>query len=68
MTVASNIRGTVASLKSIEATLSGLALKTSEQEARQAFHQASLKTRTVIAEVDKRLKQVEFEEPQYKQT
>lgn len=68
MTVGSQVHGTLVSLQSIEATLSSLALKTKEQEARQAFHQGALKTRTVINEINKRLDQIEYEEPQYQQT
>lgn len=67
MSVGSKVRGTLASLQSIEATLSSLAAKTTEQEAREAFHQACLKTRTVIKEMNKRVNHIEFEEPQYKQ-
>ena len=43
MTVGSQVHGTLVTLQSIEATLSSLALKTSEQEAREAFHQGALK-------------------------
>ncbi len=68
MTVGGQVRGTLVSLQSIEATLSSLAAKSDAEDARQAFHQAALKTRTVIAEVDKRLAQIQFEEPQYEQT
>ncbi|MCM3713682.1 DUF1657 domain-containing protein [Halalkalibacter oceani] len=68
MTVGSQLHGTLASLRSIEATLSTLAQKTEEQEAREAFHQGALKTRTVIHELAKRVHQVENEEPQYQQT
>ncbi len=68
MTVGSQVHGTLVSLQSIEATLSSLALKTSEQEAREAFHQGAVKTRTVIHEIKKRVGQIEYEEPQYQQT
>ncbi len=68
MTVGSRVRTTLATLESIEATLSSLAAKTEEEGARDAFHQSALKTRTVIAEIKKRLAQLELEEPQYKQS
>ncbi|NEU31039.1 DUF1657 domain-containing protein [bacterium LRH843] len=67
MTVGSQVRGTLVSLQSIEAILTTLALKTTEKEAKESFHQASLKTRTVIDQVTKRLGQLEYEEPQYVQ-
>lgn len=68
MTVGSQVQGLLASLQSIEATLSSLALKTDERDAREAFHQGALKTRTVIQEIQKRKSQIEFEEPQYQQS
>ncbi|WP_227936117.1 DUF1657 domain-containing protein [Alkalihalobacillus deserti] len=68
MTVASQVQGLLISLQSIDAILSSLAVKTKEREAREAFHQSALKTRTVIKEIQKRKGQIEFEEPEYQQT
>ncbi|WP_332697364.1 DUF1657 domain-containing protein [Halalkalibacter lacteus] len=68
MTVGSQVQGMLVSLQSIEATLTSLALKSNEQEAREAFHQGALKTRTVIQEILKRKGKIESEEPQYQQT
>jgi hypothetical protein len=68
MTVGSQVQGLLISLQSIDTTLTSLALKTNEREAREAFYQGALKTRTVIQEVKKRKGQIEFEEPQYQQT
>jgi len=68
MTVGSKVQGLLISLQSIDATLTSLAIKTKEPEARAAFHQSALKTRTVIKEVQKRKGQIEFEEPTYQQT
>ncbi|ARK30235.1 DUF1657 domain-containing protein [Halalkalibacter krulwichiae] len=67
MTVGSQVQGLLISLKSIDATLSSLALKSDEGEAREAFHQGALKTRSVIKEIEKRKGEIEFEEPQYQQ-
>jgi hypothetical protein len=68
MTVGSQVQGLLISLQSIDATLSTLAIKTKEREAREAFHQGALKTRTIIKEIQKRKAQIEFEEPTYQQT
>lgn len=68
MTVGSQVKGTLVTLQSIEATLSSLAAKTEEEGARDAFHQSALKTRTVITELKKRMTELEFEEPQYRQS
>ncbi|WP_088102287.1 DUF1657 domain-containing protein [Halalkalibacter urbisdiaboli] len=66
MTVASQVKGALVTLKGIEATLSTLALQAKEHETQNCYHQASLKTRTVIGEMEKRVAFIESEEPQYK--
>ncbi|MFC0559795.1 DUF1657 domain-containing protein [Halalkalibacter alkalisediminis] len=68
MTVGSQVQGLLISLQSIDAILSSLAVKTEEREAREAFHQSALKTRTIIKEIQKRKGQIEFEEPEYQET
>lgn len=66
MTVISNVKQTIATLKGIEAQLSTLALNSLEEEAQKTFHEMML----VIEEVENDLKQrkveMELEEPQYK--
>ncbi|MFN7252123.1 MAG: DUF1657 domain-containing protein [Anaerobacillus sp.] len=66
MTVGSQVKQCLASLKSIEANLNSLALKTEEKEASQIFHETCLKTRKVIQQMEARVGEIEFEEPQYK--
>lgn len=66
MTIGSQVKQCLASLKSIEANLNSLALKTKDEEARQAFHETCLKTRKVVQEMEIRVSELEFEEPQYK--
>jgi hypothetical protein len=66
MTVGSQVKQCLASLKSIEANLNSLALKTVDEEARLAFHETCLKTRKVIQEMEARVSVLEYEEPQYK--
>jgi len=66
MTVASQVKQTLASLKSIHAGLQNLALKSKNDQAQRAFHESMLVTEEVIKDVKKRLSQLEYEEPQYK--
>ncbi len=66
MTVGSQVKQTLASLKSIEANLNSLSIKTLNQEAQHAFHEACLKTRKVVHQIEKRVGELEVEEPQYK--
>ncbi|WP_059103647.1 DUF1657 domain-containing protein [Shouchella shacheensis] len=47
---------TLVSLKGMEATLEELSLKAEREEASRAFHQASLRLRTVIADLEERNK------------
>ncbi len=66
MTVGSQVKQCLASLKSIAANLNTLALKTEDEEARLAFHETCLKTRKIVQQIELRVGELEFEEPQYK--
>lgn len=66
MTVASQVKQTLASLKGIEATLNHLAIEAKEEDAKFEFHESSLITRRVITEIERRIAELEKEEPQYK--
>ncbi|MCT8138826.1 DUF1657 domain-containing protein [Anaerobacillus sp. CMMVII] len=66
MTVGSQVKQCLSSLKSIEATLNSFAIMTDEDEARRAFHETCLKTRKVIQQMEARVDELEIEEPQYK--
>ncbi|MCD8502622.1 MAG: DUF1657 domain-containing protein [Bacillaceae bacterium] len=66
MTVASQVKQCLASLKSIEASLNTFALQAENEEAKEVFHQNCLKTRKVIAQIEARVSKIELEEPQYK--
>ncbi|ADC51051.1 hypothetical protein BpOF4_15010 [Alkalihalophilus pseudofirmus OF4] len=66
MSVAAQVKGTLFSLKGIDATLTKLALQSSDEEAEKVYHQASLKTRTIIQEMEQQVMFLEREEPQYK--
>ncbi|MFE5322934.1 DUF1657 domain-containing protein [Paenibacillus sp. NPDC056579] len=66
MTVASNVKTTLASLKSAQASLETFALSTQNQEAKQMFEQAAKTTQSVVDQISGRVQQLENEEPQYK--
>jgi len=66
MTVASDVKTCLASLKSAQASLEQFALSTQNQQAKQVFTNAASTTQQVIQKVEERVKQLEKEEPQYK--
>ncbi|KYD23214.1 DUF1657 domain-containing protein [Geobacillus sp. NFOSA3] len=65
MTVASQVKQSLASLKSIHAGLQGLALISQDEEAQRTFHEAMMMTEEIIADIKKRIGKLELEEPQY---
>ncbi|GGA45196.1 DUF1657 domain-containing protein [Paenibacillus physcomitrellae] len=66
MTVASQVKTCVASLKSAQASLETFALSTQNQQAKDLFTNAAQQTQTIIDQVSSRVQQLENEEPQYK--
>lgn len=66
MTVASQVKTCVASLKSAQASLETFALNTQNQEAKSLFEDAAKTTAQVVQQVEWRVQQMENEEPQYK--
>ncbi|MDG5786102.1 DUF1657 domain-containing protein [Evansella sp. AB-P1] len=66
MTVASQVKQCVASLKNIEATLNSLAIRSEDKEASEVFRETCQTTRRVLTDLETRVKEMEFEEPQYK--
>jgi hypothetical protein len=66
MTVASQVKTCVASLKSAQASLEQFALETQNQEAKSLFTNASQQTQQILYQVESRVQQLENEEPQYK--
>lgn len=66
MTVASQVKTCVASLKSAQASLEQFALSTQNQEAKTLFANAAQDTQHIIDQVQSRVQQLENEEPQYK--
>jgi len=66
MTVASQVKTTVASLKSAQASLEQFAISTQNQQAKQLFTDAAAQTQQIVDQVTQRVQQLEQEEPQYK--
>ncbi|GMB08957.1 uncharacterized protein DUF1657 [Thermolongibacillus altinsuensis] len=66
MTIGSQVKQSLANLKSIHATLQSLALKSVDEQAQRTFHEAMLTTEEVIDHLKQRVSQLEREEPQYK--
>ncbi|WP_027408887.1 DUF1657 domain-containing protein [Anoxybacteroides tepidamans] len=65
MTVASQVKQSLASLKSIHAGLQQIALSSTDDYAQRTFHEAVMVTEEIIADLKKRIGQLEREEPQY---
>ncbi|GER68193.1 NADH dehydrogenase [Weizmannia acidilactici] len=66
MTVYSNVKQSLATVKGIETQLSTLALNAMDEKAQQAFHQAMLLVGEIKQDLQIRIHQMEREEPQYK--
>lgn len=66
MTVASNVKQTLAGLKGIESTLRVYSLQSKNKEEIIAYKEALKTTESVIKNIENRVKRLEFEEPQYK--
>jgi hypothetical protein len=66
MTVASEVKTCLASLKSAQASLEQFALNTQNQDAKTLFQNASISTQQIVDSVSTRVGQLENEEPQYK--
>lgn len=66
MTVASDVKTCLSSLKSAQASLEQFALSTQDQDAKNLFTQAAQQTQQIVDQVSQRVQQLEQEEPQYK--
>ncbi|BFT73458.1 MULTISPECIES: DUF1657 domain-containing protein [Paenibacillus] len=66
MTVAAQVKTTLASLKSAQASLETFALSTQNQEAKQLYETAAMAAQDIVNQVSSRVQQLENEEPQYK--
>ncbi|KWX69689.1 DUF1657 domain-containing protein [Paenibacillus jilunlii] len=66
MTVASQVKTCVSSLKSAQASLEQFAMETQNQEAKTLFTNAAQQTQQIVDQVQSRVTELENEEPQYK--
>lgn len=66
MTVASQVKQTLVSLKGARAGLRLYSAQVQNEEAEAVFKEAVETTEEVIYDLEERLKTLEFEEPQYK--
>ncbi|MEJ9211417.1 MULTISPECIES: DUF1657 domain-containing protein [Bacillaceae] len=66
MTIASEVKQCVASLKGVEASLSSLALRTQDDESKRTLHETMMIVHEVVEDIKKRVGELEREETQYK--
>ncbi|WML44782.1 DUF1657 domain-containing protein [Neobacillus sp. PS3-40] len=66
MTIVSNVKQCLTTVKGIEAELSSLALNSLDENATKAFHMAMLKMGDIKDDLQTRVYELEREEPQYK--
>lgn len=67
MTVGTQVKQTLAGLKSAQASLETFSLGTENQTAKQLYQDAAKQTQAIIDSLEPRLQEIEQEEPQYKQ-
>lgn len=67
MTVGTQVKTALASLKSAQASFESFALATDNQNAKQIYQQAAQQTQSVLDTVEPRVKEIQAEEPQYNQ-
>ncbi|WP_067730104.1 DUF1657 domain-containing protein [Oceanobacillus damuensis] len=67
MTVAAQVKQTIAGLKSAQASFEQFALQTENKQAKQLYQNAAQQTMAILQTVEPRVTQIEQEEPQYKQ-
>lgn len=66
MTVGSQVKQTIASLKNAQATLKIYSIQSRSEESKKVLNEAVSTTAEIISGMEERLKKLEFEEPQYK--
>ena len=67
MTVISDVKTTMAGLKSAQASFETFSLGTDNEQAKQLYQEAAQQTQTIIDSIEPRLQQIQDEEPQYRQ-
>ncbi len=66
MTVSSDVKTAVASLKSAQASFEQFALSTDNKQAKQMYANAAQQVQQILGQVEPRVQQLENEEPQYR--
>ncbi|HEX6595189.1 MAG TPA: DUF1657 domain-containing protein [Bacillota bacterium] len=66
MTVGTQIKQTLAGLKSAQASFEQFALQTENKQAKQMYENAAQQTQMLVQNVEQRVNEIELEEPQYK--
>ncbi len=66
MTVASQVKQTLAGLKSAQASLETFAMQTQNQQAKDLYTQAARQAQTIVDSLEPRINEIEQQEPQYK--
>ncbi|OZM57341.1 DUF1657 domain-containing protein [Lottiidibacillus patelloidae] len=65
MTVATQLKQTLAGLKSAQASLEGFALQTDNESAKQVYENCSKQAQNLVDTLSQRVQEIEKEEPQY---
>ncbi|MRH41848.1 DUF1657 domain-containing protein [Aquibacillus halophilus] len=66
MTVASQVKQSLSSIKSLQSSFSSLAIRTQSEEAKRVFHDTMIVMDEVKNDLQKRVGEMEREEEQYK--
>jgi len=66
MTVASQVKQTLAGLKGVQGTLRIYSSQSQDEESKKVLDDAMNVTHEIINDLERRLQVLEFEEPQYK--
>ncbi len=66
MTIASNVKQTLSTVKGIKSQLSSLALNSLEEEAQRVFHESMLTMEDIQNDLQARSDELDRLEPQYK--
>lgn len=66
MSVGTQVKQTLAGLKSAQASLETFAMQTQNQKAKDLYTNAAQQTQTIIDSLEPRISEIEQQEPQYK--
>ncbi|NSL53065.1 DUF1657 domain-containing protein [Calidifontibacillus erzurumensis] len=65
MTVASQLKQTLAGLKSAQASFETFALQTENKAAKEMYQNAARQTQQIVDQLNARVQEIQQEEPQY---